>query len=158
MQVVGQGRTNPMVPGTAAIRLTHAARSALARRCTIQWDDVLFAPSLELQLDQALAHARLRTEILPGRPTFPGQGAGRRLLLSGVPGTGRSMASEALASTLDRPLITLDLSAVLSRWLPDPATRLRLWRCSRAARPRARTSAIRSGRSWGSGSAADGAR
>lgn len=92
---------------------------ALARRCTIQWEDVLFAPSVKLQLDQALAHARFRTEILPGRPTFPGQGAGYRLLLSGVPGTGKSMASEALASALDRPLITLDLSSVLSRWLGE---------------------------------------
>ncbi len=92
---------------------------ALARRCTIRWEDMLFAPAVKLQLEQALAHARFRTEVLPGRAAFPGQGAGYRLLLSGVPGTGKSMASEALASALDRPLVTLDLSAVLSRWLGE---------------------------------------
>lgn len=92
---------------------------AIPRRVSVQWDDLLFAPAVRHQLDQALAHARFRTEILPGRPKFPGQGAGYRLLLSGVPGTGKSMASEALASALDRPLLVLDLSAVLSKWLGE---------------------------------------
>ena len=92
---------------------------AIPRRVSIQWDDMLFAPQVRHQLDQALAHARYRTQILPGRPGFPGRGGGYRLLLSGVPGTGKSMASEALASALSRPLLTLDLSAVLSKWLGE---------------------------------------
>jgi len=108
-------------PGTLQVAVCGMPESdrAIPRRVSIQWDDMLFAPSVRHQLDQALAHARYRVLTLPGRPGFPGRGSGYRLLLSGVPGTGKSMASEALASALDRPMLTLDLSAVLSRWLGE---------------------------------------
>lgn len=92
---------------------------AIPRRVSLLWEDLLFAPNVRHQLDQALAHARFRTEILPRRPGFPGRGGGYRLLLSGVPGTGKSMSATALATALNRPLLTLDLSSVLSKWLGE---------------------------------------
>ena len=51
--------------------------------------------------------------------SFSGKQFGYRLLLSGLPGTGKSMAAEALSNALDRPLVKLDLSSVLSKWLGE---------------------------------------
>jgi SpoVK/Ycf46/Vps4 family AAA+-type ATPase len=60
-------------------------------------------------------HARVEA---PGR-------RGVKALLSGQPGTGKTMAARALAHTLRRPLYRVDLASVMSRWVGETEKNLR---------------------------------
>jgi SpoVK/Ycf46/Vps4 family AAA+-type ATPase len=88
---------------------------AQPRRVKTRWEDLQVPEPVQRQLQQALMHARYRLVPQPGGR----ESLGYRLLLSGLPGTGKSMAAEALASTLGRPVMKLDLSSVLSKWLGE---------------------------------------
>ncbi len=91
---------------------------AIPVRVDTRWEDLLVSVPTRRQLEQGLLHARYRLDVLPKR--WPAaRGVGYRLLLSGLPGTGKSMAAEALANALGRPLMRLDLSSVLSKWLGE---------------------------------------
>lgn len=92
---------------------------ALPHRVDVDFADIIAPDSVILQLEQVKMHALFRLEVLPGRTSFKGRGGGYRLLLSGLPGTGKSMTAEALATNLGRSLVKLDLSAVLSKWLGE---------------------------------------
>ncbi|MBT3218093.1 MAG: ATP-binding protein, partial [Proteobacteria bacterium] len=92
---------------------------AVPRKSETKWSSLIVSEQVQHQLDQMQLHARFRLEVLPLRVAFVGRGAGYRLLLSGIPGTGKSMASKALANSLNRPLVKLDLSSVLSKWLGE---------------------------------------
>ena len=88
-------------------------------RCNTLWEDLIMDDKVQFQLEQALKHAQYRLHTLPQMPGFEGRKIGYRLLLSGLPGTGKSMTAEALATALDAPLVKLDLSSVLSKWLGE---------------------------------------
>ena len=89
---------------------------AAPRRVDTRWDDLIVSDTVRWQLEQALLHAHHRLNVLPERT---GRKTGYRLLLSGLPGTGKSMCAEALATNLNCPLVKLDLSTVLSKWLGE---------------------------------------
>ncbi len=89
------------------------------KRVHTTMDDLLLPEEVRTQLGQALLHARFRLHEASHAHHVPGSGKGYRLLLSGLPGTGKSLTAEALATTLERPLIKLDLSSVLSKWLGE---------------------------------------
>ena len=75
----------------------------------VPWEAMIVAPDISWKLRLARLHAQSRQRA----------GEGYRLLLSGLPGTGKTFAASAFATALQRPLIRLDLSAVLSRWLGE---------------------------------------
>jgi len=89
------------------------------KRVDTAMGDLLLPAEVRVQLEQALLHARFRLHEASHAHHVPGSGKGYRLLLSGLPGTGKSLTAEALATTLGRPLIKLDLSSVLSKWLGE---------------------------------------
>lgn len=91
---------------------------ATPRRVDTRWEDLLLPDPVQQQMQHALMHARYRLETLPAL-SGAGRATGYRLLLSGLPGTGKSMAAEAVATTLGRPLVRLDLAGVLSKWLGE---------------------------------------
>lgn len=114
-------RISTALIGTGIERIADACgvpKSNLAqpRRVQMKWDDLLVPDGVRTQIEQAMQHADFRLNVLP---TLGKKRTGYRLLLSGLPGTGKSMAGEALATKLVRPVVKLDLSTVLSKWLGE---------------------------------------
>ena len=119
-QKVSDGlRSNPSQPKDKDICGVPDSEIAQPRRFKTKWTDLILDSKVRFQLEQALKHASYRLNVLPTLPSFSGKQFGYRLLLSGLPGTGKSMAAEALSNALDRPLVKLDLSSVLSKWLGE---------------------------------------
>lgn len=71
------------------------------------WDDVVRA-----QLTQVVSERRQLREL-----ALQGLSPTRSLIFTGPPGVGKSLAARWIARELQRPLLTLDLSAVMSSFL-----------------------------------------
>jgi MoxR-like ATPase len=78
------------------------------------------ADSATLALDRILEEHRRVEEL-----TSAGLSPSRTLLLTGPPGTGKTMAARFLASSLERPLLVLDLAALMSSLLGKTGQNLR---------------------------------
>lgn len=74
--------------------------------------DPLWAAAVEQRLNQVVAERR-REKALAKAGLLPT----KTMLFTGEPGVGKSLAARWMANQLDRPLLTLDLSAVMSSYL-----------------------------------------
>lgn len=83
--------------------------------------DLVVADEVRAQLDQALAEQRQRHTLLE-----QGFHPVHRLLLEGPPGTGKTMTAAVIAHDLDLPLMTIRLDSVLSKYLGETGSKLRL--------------------------------
>ena len=91
----------------------------------LEQPEVLAAPVLPDDLSASLE------EILHERASLPqllraGVAPTRSLLLVGPPGVGKTMTAKYLAAKMEVPLLTVDLSAVMSRFLGRTGQNLRL--------------------------------
>lgn len=82
--------------------------------------DMTLAPEVRTLLDKVLHEQRQR-----GRLERFGFTPVHRLLLSGPPGTGKSMTAAALAKELGLPLFTIRLDGLISRFMGETASKLR---------------------------------
>lgn len=88
---------------------------------TLTWDDmVLPAETLE-QIQEIIAHARLREKVFDrwGFRRKVSYGRGLSCLFFGPPGTGKTMMAAILAHTLGREMYRVDLSRVASKWIGE---------------------------------------
>ncbi len=91
------------------------------------WDDIQLPADQLGQLAEITSHVRLSDRVMVqwGLQRKFATGRGVTALFAGSSGTGKTMASEVLASELGLDLFKIDLSRVLSKWLGESEARLR---------------------------------
>lgn len=101
-------------------------RGELAELLAISYPDagleqMVLSDDVSATLQRVIHEQRKREQLL--RHGFV---PAHRLLLTGSPGTGKSMTAAALAHELSLPLMTIRLDGVMSRFLGESASKLRL--------------------------------
>jgi hypothetical protein len=84
-------------------------------------DDLVLGADARAQLGELVAHVELQHVVLDGwgfRRRLP-RGQGVIALFAGPPGTGKTMAAEAVAHALGHDLYRVDLSAVVSKYIGE---------------------------------------
>lgn len=116
-------RKSPLRSETmATIPLDHDSKLDLLR---IESTGLIeYEPIWQSHIDEALCQIVLehqQADALHGR----GLGPTRTAIFTGPPGVGKTLAAHWLARELDRPLLTLDLSAVMSSYLGRTGSNVR---------------------------------
>lgn len=83
--------------------------------------DLVVPNGLRQQLRQVIAEQRQRHSLME-----EGFDPTHRLLLEGPPGTGKTMTASVIAHELDLPLLTIRLDSVLSKFLGETGSKLRV--------------------------------
>lgn len=83
--------------------------------------DLVVDAGLRAQLNEVIGEQRQRHTLME-----QGFDPVHRLLLEGPPGTGKTMTAAVLAHELDLPLFTIRLDALLSKYLGETASKLRV--------------------------------
>ncbi len=84
-------------------------------------NDLVGPAALLTQVRQVLAEQRQRASLQAN-----GFAPVHRLLLEGPPGTGKTMTASVLAHELSLPLLTVRLDSIMSRYLGESASKLRV--------------------------------
>lgn len=83
--------------------------------------DLVMPAKLRGRLEKVIAEQRQRHALME-----QGFHPAHRLLLEGPPGTGKTMTAAVLAHELDLPLLTIRLDSVLSKYLGETGSKLRV--------------------------------
>ncbi len=83
--------------------------------------DLVAGAEIKRPLCEVIAEQRQRHSLME-----QGFSPVHRLLLEGPPGTGKTMTASVLAHELDLPLLTIRLDALLSKYLGETASKLRV--------------------------------
>jgi hypothetical protein len=113
-------------PQQAALRVREASRNRLSGLaqllcCSFTWNDLVVPAALREALEDIVFEANHRAVVWEDREAhrlFP-QGQGLIALLSGPPGTGKTMAAQVVAATLGYDLFRIDLAGVISKWVGE---------------------------------------
>jgi len=87
----------------------------------VPWQRLVLPDEAGFQLRDAVARLSHQGTVLEDwqmRKTARAR-RGARLLLTGLPGTGKSLAAEALATAAETDLLRVDLSKIVSKWLGE---------------------------------------
>ncbi|MDN5896621.1 MAG: ATP-binding protein, partial [Nocardioides sp.] len=87
----------------------------------VQLRELVAPTELVAQIKQVLAEQRQRKNLLEH-----GFAPAHRLLLEGPPGTGKTMTAAVLATELAVPMFTVRLDSLLSKFMGETASKLRL--------------------------------
>ena len=121
-------RVGSSSPAAAAQAVRESARGRLGNlaqrlECPFGWDDLVL-PAETRKILEAIAHeAETRItfwEQPSARRLFP-QGQGLLVLLSGPPGTGKTMAAQVIAAHLKQDLVRVNLAQYVSKWVGETA-------------------------------------
>jgi SpoVK/Ycf46/Vps4 family AAA+-type ATPase len=122
VQIAGQDPTLPSA--SAALRRRTGAVLPLGVELTtpdVPWTRLVLPEEASLQLRDAVARITHQGTVLDdwrmGRTARAHRGT--RLLLTGLPGTGKSLAAEVLATAAHTDLMRVDLSQIVSKWLGE---------------------------------------
>ncbi len=85
------------------------------------WDDLVLPESAAAQLREAAGRNRHQAQVLDAWGFLRNRPGARgvRLLLTGPPGTGKSLSAEVLAGDLGVDLMVADVSRLVSKWIGE---------------------------------------
>ena len=88
---------------------------------SVPWDQLVLPAESGMQLRDAVARLDNQDVVLEtwGLRERAHAIPGARLLLTGPPGTGKSLAAAAVATALDTDLLIVDVSRIVSKWLGE---------------------------------------
>jgi SpoVK/Ycf46/Vps4 family AAA+-type ATPase len=87
-----------------------------------RWRDIILAPPIEAALRRVETHVRYAATVMDEwgfAERIGGRGRGVAALFSGPSGTGKTMAAEVLASSLDLRMMVIDLSQIISKYIGE---------------------------------------
>lgn len=95
--------------------------------CPFSWDDIVLPPHLREHLEELQQQVRLRGPVYEewGFDRLCPLGRGITALFSGPSGTGKTMAAQVLARSLDFTLYRVDLSGVVNKYIGETEKRLK---------------------------------
>ena len=131
--IVAAGEAAHRQAGTEELTTAHIAAgirsvlddrlAGLATRITVtqSWDDIVLPEDQVTALVELLARIRQRRTVYEtwGFADKVGRGLGVSALLSGPPGTGKTMAAGLLARDLGVEIYQVDLSKIASKWIGE---------------------------------------
>ena len=87
----------------------------------VAWDRLVLPEEPALQLRDAVTRLEHQSQVLDdwGMRERARASRGARLMFSGPPGTGKSLAAEAVAAAAATDLLTVDLSRMVSKWIGE---------------------------------------
>lgn len=99
---------------------------ASLRSTTLTLDDIVLSDGMRATFDEVLAYARHRDTVMHqwGFDKYNASGAGLCVLLSGVPGTGKTLSALVLAHELRRALYVIDLSRIVDKYIGETEKKL----------------------------------
>jgi hypothetical protein len=86
------------------------------------WEDIVLAPAIESALRRVEMHVRHASTVLDEwgfGEQMGSRGRGVVALFAGPSGTGKTMAAEVLASSLDLRMLVIDLSQIISKYIGE---------------------------------------
>jgi MoxR-like ATPase len=91
-----------------------------------RWDDMVLSPETRDQLQALVARVKYAWKVFEDWkfPRQTARGGGVAALLSGPPGTGKSMVAGIIAHDLGRELYRVDLSQIISKWVGETEKQL----------------------------------
>jgi len=91
------------------------------------WDDLILSDKIKSQLQHLVDYLSEQETVFHrwGARAVRSRGYGIKALLSGGPGTGKTMAAEVIAGTLGLDLFRVDLSSIISRWVGETEKNLK---------------------------------
>jgi hypothetical protein len=116
----------PVVLDEVSASIRSRATSALPSGVTLvaptaEWSRLVVDADAEQQLRDAVARWDQQSVVLDdwGMAFHARASRGVRVLLTGVPGTGKSLAAEVLAQALGTDVLVVDISQVVSKWIGE---------------------------------------
>ncbi len=127
--IAEQGPEGPEEVARRARELTRGRLGELGKliECPFARDDLRLPQRLNEVLDDFLFEARERNRFWEddaARRLFP-RGTGLMALLSGPPGTGKTMAAQVIAAELGIDLFRIDLASMVSKYIGETSKNLR---------------------------------
>ena len=95
--------------------------------CPYGWEDIVLAANVRQHLTELEQQARLRSEVYQewGFERLCPMGQGITAMFAGPSGTGKTMAAQVLARSLDMELYRIDLAGVVNKYIGETEKRLK---------------------------------
>lgn len=123
--LIDKAKSRPIVPGRGAIPIARprgeASELLHVSYPNVRLKDMVLADSCRKKLERLLREQKA-TQLIRGKGLVPR----RKILLSGKPGTGKTLTASALAGELGLPLLVVRLDGLITKFMGETAAKLRI--------------------------------